>query len=943
MTAGIGLTRLSSCCAALAVVALGTSAFAVPRGELRPVNNGLHRTVDAPVIAGASIVGNQISISGGPVNVELELLTSEWGSSAGDNLGACQLTIESSSYLGINASPINPAANLDPLGNMMGAGNPTTRAQGGFIVQSVCSGNGRDCTTGGPNPACAGPEGFCIPHPRWVIVGCGPLPVLALVTANYEYGAVCQSGSVPNVPAANAAANGYLGTLIVNVPSNANSTYTINMINDPNFSFFNNENGVLIPNAQLVPGQIRIITGSCCTNLGPGGTCTDNQTQGQCNALPTSNSRVYRPGVTCAQEECPACTNDAQCNDQNACTSEVCTAFECIYTNLYNTATQCCNPGNGATTTIDDGDACTGDVCNPATGGVAHNPLTGTACDDALDCTTDDVCTDGACAGTDVNTLTCTTDADCVAQAGLGTCGTAVAGFCECSEETPLCVLYVANGGHVDDNCYDAGSTVTATLSIGAGSQSVVGGQFLITYDNTCLDFVGIGPCAGDMIFTNVIQTSVNEAAGTIFYAVTSNPATAAAEGSTGPYDLGCISFIKSADCDECNICLGDVNPQNTILTNDEGNRVPIDSCVCSKDIRTAGEITLNTPPGASVNADCGQPYATVGWATPSATDTCDGTLEVDCQAQSVGGGPIGNLINNGGVFPQGTNFFTCTATNTCGDMVTNVWTVQVSDNQTLDVEVHLQPVINNTGIFNRAITFELYNDCVSDPVEECAVMQFQGPFNFPGHAHGTLKVDKGNFLCMTARDNLHTLRSIVTGDDLACVNNHWTAIFKGDPIQGGNWLIGGNLDAKKEGATYGDINTINILDFGMFMAELAAGASYEPNGDTDCNTASPHGDINADGAVDNLDYAFLVDNFLKNSKGLCCPAPTPDANGIAEANPITEVTVKELRRMGYGAATVADLNKDGKVNLDDMAAYMQGVKPVQVKPVREEKGRGTR
>ncbi len=549
----------------------------------------------------------------------------------------------------------------------------------------------------------------------------------------------------------------------------------------------------------------------------------------------------------------------------------------------------------------------------------------------------DDTCDAGACAGTDANTIPCTTDADCP----LGTCGTAVAGFCECSEETPLCIEYTA-GPYDDGNCYEAGSTVTAAIAMGAGSQTVVGGQFRIVYDNTCLDFVSVGPCAGDTIYTNVIQTSVDEANGVIFYAVTSDPATVAAEGSAGPYNLGCINFIKSADCDECNVCFADVNPQNTILSNNEGNRVPVDNCVCSKDIRTAGEITLSTPPGASVNADCGQPYATIGWATPSASDTCDGALAVECDAQAVSGAPSGGLVNNGGVFSQGKTFFTCTATNSCGESVTNVWTVMVSDNQTLDVEVHLQPVMNNTGIFNRAITFELYNDCVSDPVEECAVMQFQGPFNFPGHAHGSLKVDKGNFLCMTARDNLHTLRSIVTGDDLACVNNHWTAIFKGDPIQGGNWLIGGNLDGKKADATYGDINTINILDFGMFMSELAAGASYEPNGDTDCNTAFPHGDINADGAVDNLDYAFLVDNFLKNSKGLCCPAPGAGLN--PEFSPITDITVKELRRMGYASAAVADLNNDGKVNMDDMAAYMQGVKPVQqAKPVRDDKGRGTR
>lgn len=940
MRAGNCQWRLTSCCAALAVVSMGTLAFGNPRAELRPVNNGLHRAVDAPVLGGASISGNQISLAAGGVNVEMELLVSEWGSApnVGKNLGACQATINSAMYAGAVASPAQPGVDLNPLGND-GTPTPAERAQGGFIVQSTCSGNGVDCTPGSPNPPC--PMGqFCVPHPRWVVVANNPLAVLALVTLNYEYGAVAQSGSVANVPAANAAANGYLGTLILQVPGMAATTYSVGFVNDSNFTFFNDQDGLLIPDPVIVPGEIRIITGSCCTNLGPGtSTCTDNVTAAQCNALPTSNARIFRAGVTCAAEECPACTNDTQCNDSNACTIDDCieATFSCTNTPNYNTQTHCCDPADGVTTVIDDGDACTDDVCDLGTGQVAHNPLTGTACDDQLDCTVNDTCTDGACAGTDVNTIPCTTDADCP----LGTCGTAVPGFCECSEETPLCVEYIA-GPHEDGNCYDAGSVVVAQIAMGAGSQVVVGGQFRLTYDTACLDFTGIGPCPGDTLYTNVIQSSVDEANGVIFYAVTSDPATAAAEGSAGPYNLACATFIKSADCDECAICFEDLNPQLTILSNDSGNRVPLDLCPCSKDIRTAGEITLNTPDGASVNADCGFPYGTVSWATPNASDTCEGPLALDCECQVVGGGACSGQINNGGVFAQGKTFFVCTATNTCGSSVTDVWTVMVSDNQTLDVEVHLQPVINNTGIFNRAITFELYNDCASDPVEECAVMQFQGPYNFPGHAHGSLKVDKGNFLCMTARDNLHTLRAIVTGDDLSCVNNHWTAVFKGDPLQGGNWLIGGNLDAKKADATYGDINTINILDFGMFMSELAAGASYEPNGDTDCTTPFPHGDINADGAVDNADYAFLVENFLKNSKGLCCPAPAAGVN--PEYSPITEISVKELRRMGYGAAVVADLNRDGVVNVADMNAYMNGVMPAaQAKPERDGKGRGTR
>jgi hypothetical protein len=637
----------------------------------------------------------------------------------------------------------------------------------------------------------------------------------------------------------------------------------------------------------------------------------------------------------------------------------VCTDFVCSNPPLYNTATHCCNPavGPSATTLIDDGDDCTIDVCDPATGIVAHNPRTcSDCCDDGFDCTVDDGCDAGVCSGTDVNTIPCPNgDSDCP----LGTCGTAVAGFCECSETTPLCVVAldkhcsisqafcqtdsdcgsaggVCVGDYPDGNCFDPGADVNMGIHIGAGSQCVSGGQFLMTYDPTCLDFQSIGPCAGS-IYTNVIQVDVDEVAGEIFYAVSSDVATQANECSPGPADMGCIVFKKTLDCDACDVCLIDRNPKLTILTNDQGNRVPTDNCGCSKDLRLAGDIDLDTPPGASVNADCNRPVANITWPTPSATDSCEGPLVVTCNSQHVGGLNIAGLINNGGNIPQGKSFFKCTASNTCGKVVTNVWTVMVSDQHSLDVEVHLCPVINNAGLIRRAITFELFFDCSSGPTEECCVMDFQGPYNFLGHGTCSLKVDKNNFACITARDNLHTLRSV---SDVECVNNRWTAIFKGDAHFGGNCLIGGNLDAKKAGAVYGDMNTINILDFGVFMAQLAAKPNYEPNGDTDCQTAYPHGDINADGAVDNLDYATIVENFLKNSKGACCPAPP----GNFEANPITEVSVKDLRRMGYTEAVIADLNKDGVLNLEDMAAYMQGVVPVEeVKPVREGKGRGTR
>jgi len=75
------------------------------------------------------------------------------------------------------------------------------------------------------------------------------------------------------------------------------------------------------------------------------------------------------------------CTDDSQCNDSNACTTDTC-----------NTATgQCSNPA----IVCDDNDACNGlESCNTATGCVAGTPL---VCDDGQFCTLDSCNTATGC------------------------------------------------------------------------------------------------------------------------------------------------------------------------------------------------------------------------------------------------------------------------------------------------------------------------------------------------------------------------------------------------------------------------------------------------------------------------------------------------------------------------------------------------------------------
>jgi hypothetical protein len=81
----------------------------------------------------------------------------------------------------------------------------------------------------------------------------------------------------------------------------------------------------------------------------------------------------------------PGCTSNAECDDNNQCTNDVCNGGTCSHADITST----CNDGNG----------CTVDSCNPQTG-CAHTAADdGTSCDDPFSCTMLDSCVAGVCVG----------------------------------------------------------------------------------------------------------------------------------------------------------------------------------------------------------------------------------------------------------------------------------------------------------------------------------------------------------------------------------------------------------------------------------------------------------------------------------------------------------------------------------------------------------------
>ncbi|MEK6798806.1 MAG: hypothetical protein AABZ12_07570 [Planctomycetota bacterium] len=748
----------------------------------------------------------------------------------------------------------------------------------------------------------------------------------------------------------------YGGTLSMSVPGGAKGTYTLTFVDEETFAADDTQ-PVALPIGILdeVAGVLVIQTGSCCYDLGTE-SCTNDLTLAECNDLPTSNTHVFRPGEACGLRPC-GCTEASHCFESptdDKCTTDTCVNFVCNRSNKtgWDTATQCCDAGSGAICTPVDPNVCANQACSilpnrgvcETTNVPAGDPCKGEG--DENPCTMHDEC-DGngaanSCAGTDVNgaALTCVDDADCQAQTGL-TAPTCVSGVCDCSLQPDL-TIEITPSGKTTDNCFDGDAKVTATVHVAAATAAVNGGQFLISYDPSCLDYnsaAGVDPYT-DVVFGPI----VNEAAGTVFVVVGTGFGNG--DGPAGNADMLSLSFSKKGDCNSCSICFASNNPQNTYLADSTGQRITV-TPICSDSILANSDIDISTPPTTKVNADCDQPTAVVTWGRPTASDSC-GSATVTCSAEHQSGLDLSGLAYTGGELPIGLTNFCCTAASSyvCSDGWTKCWTVDVNDEVSLDVEIGLSPTSQSKPAddLTRCIKFTLYPNTIQEPFRFETDITFGGIFDFVGKSKDKIKVPSaGQWDCITAWDQRHTLRSCYLFGAGDCAGGRLHASFKGDPAFGGNWLIGGNLDGWKKNVdgSSPSLFVIDVLDYATFLSQW--GADYG-SGDTPCGTASgANADINGDGVVDLEDYAFINNNFLTSAKLCCGVQGLPASDQPAQIVPITDISVRELREHGMGDLAVGDLNGDGRLNVEDMNLFMQGERPV-VKDTRgSRKTSGTR
>jgi len=361
-------------------------------------------------------------------------------------------------------------------------------------------------------------------------------------------------------------------------------------------------------------------------------------------------SGIPCPGQLCNEtnDTCVNCLSDADCNDANVCTNDVCVSGTCQLTNntapcddgLFCTAVDTCSGG----VCVGSGDPCPGQMCNETTN-VCANCLVDTDCGDGNVCT-DDTCVSGACQHTN-NVVSCNDGNICTItdRCANGVCaGTPV----DCSALDTDCVSGICNattgqcqavnvneGGPCDD-----GDLCTATDTCAAG-----------LCDGSPVD------CSGLNSFCRV--GSCNPANGAC-QSSPINEGTACNDGNictssdacTGGFCIGtlmpgCDPCSTAADCDDTNECTSDFCHPVGVCYHGNVSGSCDDSNACTQnDTCSSGTCVGSQVPGCilcSTAADCND-------NSPCTIDSCVGGV---CQYSP-----------NNGVACDDNNI--CTSTDTC-------------------------------------------------------------------------------------------------------------------------------------------------------------------------------------------------------------------------------------------------------------------------------------
>ncbi len=291
----------------------------------------------------------------------------------------------------------------------------------------------------------------------------------------------------------------------------------------------------------------------------------------------------------CAQQAGTCCAIDADCDDQNACTTDVCAVGGCCEN----------TPGCTTNAQCEDGDPCTIDTCS-ADGcceSVPNDCLGPEDCDDGVACTTDTCTPEGCCEHTPDE---CAIDSDCN-DGDLCTTDTCVGGCCE---NTPECTA--------DGFCSDGDPCTTDICGVdGCCTNTPVNCQLDAECDDG--DPCTVDVCDGFGCCVNTIECAANADCDDL-NECTSNICS---------LPEGCCVFVphceSGVDCDDGNPCTADTcSPEGCCVYTPDctGDAQCDDGDPCTTGTCDADGCCVHTP-DCLVAGDCND-------GNPCTTGTCD-------------------------------------------------------------------------------------------------------------------------------------------------------------------------------------------------------------------------------------------------------------------------------------------------------------------------------
>jgi hypothetical protein len=337
------------------------------------------------------------------------------------------------------------------------------------------------------------------------------------------------------------------------------------------------------------------------------------------------------------------CTDDA-CTSSGITHTPVATGTSCSDGNACNGAETCDSGGvcvSGTAPTTDDNNPCTTDACDPS-GGVTHTPVaTGTSCSDgnvcngAETCNASAVCTSGTPPTTDDGNP-CTTDA---CDPATGVTHTPVAAGTTCSDgnacngaetcnATGSCMAGTPVTCVALDQCHEIG---TCNASTGICSNPAKTNGSPCSDGDTCtqVDSCQAGSCVG----ANAVVCTASD---TCHNAGTCDSATGQC---SNPAKADGASCSDNNVCNGNEACSGGICTGGTPLVIDDGNACTADSCSPTAGV-THTLVASGTDCGNGRTCDAsgacvcppGQ-CCTPGTSSPLTTATCDRSVATDFAA----------------------------------------------------------------------------------------------------------------------------------------------------------------------------------------------------------------------------------------------------------------------------------------------------------------------